>query len=110
MRLDDLCSNHGFYCFLSVVVSVRAKEEGGLTSIELLTRGLLIDLEHSLNLLTLHSPLSLTMALPNIRLSSAKNRWEIVGPLTETATPLRVMFWTALCNNADSPSAQMRKR
>ena len=33
------------------MVNVRAKTEGGLTSVELLTRGLLIYLEHTLNFL-----------------------------------------------------------
>ena len=34
----------------------------------------------------------------------------MVGPLAEAATPLRALFWTALCNNADNASAQMRNK
>ena len=50
------------------------------------------------------------VARPKARLSSAKKMCETLGPLIEEATPLNFFLWTAWCNSAKSPSAQIRKR
>lgn len=74
-------------------------------AIELLTKGRFIDFKDPLNSLA-----SFTVARPNTRLSSAKNKWDIVGPFTEAATPLMAFLLADWCSNADRPSAHKRKR
>ena len=47
--------------------------------------------------------LSATVALPKIRLSSAKNRCDIFGLFLQADMPFDFLFWTAWWSKADSP-------
>ena len=67
--------------------------------------------ESSLTLRILWISIALLIdALPNTKLSSAKNRCNILGPLAEAATPLIAFLWAVQWRRADNPSAQMIKR
>ena len=50
------------------------------------------------------------VAQQKIRLSSAKTKWEIAGPLTQATIPLMAPHPTAYLINAESPFAQNKNR
>ena len=50
------------------------------------------------------------VAQQKIRLSSAKTKWEIAGPLAQATIPLMALHSIACLINAESPFAQNKNR